>query len=392
MGPMHRILSAAALALLATAWPAAARQPDTLPDRPFVRGGAYDKPYLTTLMDRAAIGGYAEFHARVDRTDGAVEEGGFDAKRFNIFTAAQISDFVRIAAELEIEEGGEELKLEFAAIDFSIHQGLRFRGGMLLSPLGRFNLTHDSPLNEFTDRPLVATDIIGTALSEPGLGALGLIPTGRRSRMTYEVYAVNGFSDGLIVNSPEGTRIPRGRSNFEDNNNAMSVAGRVTWSPDPAWEVGLSAHHGPYNVSEVEGLTVDDRRNVTITVVDFEGALAGFRAAGEAAFARVDIPPTLVGLFAERQRGAYVELLRDFGHGWVRHAPSSYFSVGGRLDAVDFDTGLAGDDLRQLTVGVNFRPTPDSVAKFNYVRGRSHDRFNNAADHASVQVSLATYF
>ena len=75
---------------------------------------------------------------------------------------------MRMAAELEFEEAGEEIKLEYAAIDVRIHPALTIRGGMLLSPLGRFNLSHDSPLNEFTDRPLVSTELLGVALSEPG--------------------------------------------------------------------------------------------------------------------------------------------------------------------------------------------------------------------------------
>lgn len=40
-------------------------EPDTADaPRPFVEGGAYDKPYLTRLLGRTAIGGYAEAHAR----------------------------------------------------------------------------------------------------------------------------------------------------------------------------------------------------------------------------------------------------------------------------------------------------------------------------------------
>ncbi len=33
-------------------------------ERPFVRGGIYDKPHQTRLLGRTAIGGYAEAHAR----------------------------------------------------------------------------------------------------------------------------------------------------------------------------------------------------------------------------------------------------------------------------------------------------------------------------------------
>src|SRR5690606_17627356 len=188
--------------------------------RPFVEGGVYDKPYLTSLLGRTAVGGYAEAHARWEQVDGVRDGLGFELTRWNIFTATQVNDIVRIAAELEFEELGEEITLEFAAIDVAIHPSLTLRAGAILSPIGRFNLTHDSPRNEFADRPFVSTDIIGTALTEPGLGALGVIGLGGPARITYEVYAVNGFHDGLINDSPEGTRIPIGKRNANDNNNS----------------------------------------------------------------------------------------------------------------------------------------------------------------------------
>ncbi|HVE77399.1 MAG TPA: hypothetical protein VNA89_00940, partial [Gemmatimonadaceae bacterium] len=147
-------------------------------ERPFVRGGVDDKPYLTRLAGRTAIGGYAEAHARYERVDGLQDEAGFQAKRFNLFANARVSDFVRFGVEVEFEDGAEEILLEYAAIDVRIHPSLTLRGGMILSPLGKFNLSHDSPLNEFTDRPLVSTELLGVALSEPGFGAFGQFRAG----------------------------------------------------------------------------------------------------------------------------------------------------------------------------------------------------------------------
>ena len=46
--------------------------------------------------------------------------------------------------------------------------------------------------------PLVSTEILGVALSEPGFGILGQFPAGRAGRLTYELYATNGFHDGLL--------------------------------------------------------------------------------------------------------------------------------------------------------------------------------------------------
>ena len=95
---------------------------------------------------------------------------------------------------------------------------------------------------------------------------------------------------------------------------------------------------------------------------------------------------------ASHQRGAYLQAVRPFGRGLVATMPNSYFAVGLRLDAVDFDTGIPGDSRRQATIGFNFRPTSDTAIKLDYLRGESRDRFNNASARAEFQLSVATYF
>jgi hypothetical protein len=391
-------VSALALAGVALAPPALAQAPAEAQDstvvveRPFVPGGQFDKPYLTTLRGRTAFGGYAEAHARFERVDGATEELGFEAKRFNLFAATSVSDFVRFGAELEFEEGGEEVKLEFATVDVAIHPALTLRAGMILSPLGSFNLAHDSPRNEFTDRPLVATDLIGVALSEPGLGVYGFVPLGADARVTYEAYLVNGYRDGLFTGSSEGIRIPLGRGNWEDQNRSPAMVGRVAFSPALSWEAGLSGHHGAWNVFEVDGLEVADREDLTILVGDVRGELVGVRLRAEGATASIDLPADAEGAYQSSQLGFFAEAMRDFGAGWVAVMPSSYFSAGVRVDAVDFDADRDGDSIRQLSVGLNFRPTEDTVLKLDYVRGRSFDAFENPSDNAGLLFSLATYF
>ncbi|MHB0963765.1 MAG: hypothetical protein ACYC5V_11215 [Gemmatimonadaceae bacterium] len=386
---MHRLLITIAALLVADG--ARAQQADTT-DRPFVRGGAYDKPFQHRLAGRAVFGGYAEAHWRHERADGAQVEGGFEAKRFNLFANARVSDFVRFAAELEFEEGGREVKLEFAAMDLRLHPALSLRGGMILSPLGRFNLAHDSPLNEFTDRPLVSTEIIGVALSEPGIGAFGRVRTGGASRLTWELYATNGFSDSVVTASEAGTRIPAGRGNFEDNNASPAVVGRVAWSPRLGTEFGLSAHRGQWNTHASEGVAFDRRRSLTIVVLDIEAEWRGVVLQGEAATAAIELPGGMHGIYASRQAGGYVEIVREFARGRVRTMPQSSFAAKARFDAIDLDRHARGDAVVRFTAGLTFRPTRDSAIKFDVVRGRDRDQFNNPTERAAVLVSLTTYF
>jgi hypothetical protein len=361
-------------------------------DRPFIPGGYDDKPHLTGLFGRIAIGGYAEAHATMERADGVTEEAGFLLKRWNLLAASRVSPHVQMWAEVEFEDGGEEIVLELAQLDLELHPAANLRGGMLLVPIGRFNLAHDGPRNAFTDRPLLATDLLGSALSMPGFGAFGRIPLGGEARATYELYAVNGYHDGLLLASPDGTRLPAGRRNLEDRNASPAYTGRVAWNPGARHEVGLSAYAGAYNLFRIEGVDVDERRSVRIAALDARTELGGFAWNAEVAAVSVDIPLGLEGLFASRQAGFFAEVTRPFARGIFRGMPGAFLSTGARVEGVDFDRDIAGDSHIAVTTGVHFHPSPESVLKLDYRRGRSRDRFHNPSEGAAVKLCLTSYF
>jgi len=371
--------------------PPRAEQDTTERQRPIVRGGRGDRPYLSDLAGRLSIGGYAEGHFRFAQTDGIREELDLVAKRFNLFFNSQISDFVRFGAELEFEDAAEEIKLEFLTVDLLVHQAFAGRAGMILLPLGRFNLSHDSPQNPFTDRPFVSTEILSVALSQPGLGAYGIVPLGGDSRLAYEAYAVNGFDEG-ILDAEDGVRLPEGKENFENNNARLSGVGRVSFSPSVGMDFGVSGMHGQYNESSVDGEIVDENRTVTVGALDWDVDQGLFRIAGEAALANIEVPRSLEGLAASDQWGVYSDVVVPFGRGWISSMAGSSFEAKARFDFVDFDRDVAGDDALRVSVGVNFRPTPDTAFKLDYFKGRTHDRFNNPVDEAGILFSAATYF
>ena len=361
---------------------------------PFVKGGFYDKPHLFKLASgRANFGGYAEAHFRFEKANGIVEERTFVPKRFNMFFHSFVSERFRMAAELEFEEGTEEILLELAILDFELHPALTVRAGMLLSPLGKFNLAHDSPSNKMTDRPLVSTQIIPTALSEPGAGIFGAFYPSPSTRITYELYAVNGLDDDLVGESDEGTRIAEGRHNIEDNNNSPAITGRFGISPIPKADFGVSFHRGQYNTTVLEDISTDEARHVTLFALDADYALNRFQFLGEYARASIDLPPGLIGsIYASKQQGFYIQGGASFFKDVLLTIPDSYFEGVVRCDWVDFDSDITGDHQTRLTLGLNFRPSPDSVFKFNYLYNWSRDRNNVEELGAGVLCSVATYF
>lgn len=359
-------------------------------DRPFVSGGITDKPFIGSVS-RTAIGGYMESHLRWEREAGITEELTFDMKRFNLFVYSPVSERLRVAAEIEFEEKGEEVVIEAALIDFEWHPAVTMRAGILLAPLGRFNIAHDSPANDLTDRPLMNTELIGTALSEVGLGFYGALFPSAASRVTYEIYAVNGYNDGVAIGDAAGTRIPAGKDNIEDNNNRPSFTGRVAYSPNASGELGLSVHTGPYNTWEIDGLSVDDQRDLTILVVDADVSWRRFKLMGEYATASIDVPAAS-SLLADGQSGFYLQGNARFGRNWISSLPGSEFTAVARWGQVDFDTDIDGDSQDRLTLGLNLRPIEDAVFKLDYQRNWSRDVFNNETESAALLFSVATYF
>ena len=74
---------------------------------------------------------------------------------------------------------------------------INWRGGLILTPLGKLNLIHDSPLLDLTDRPLVSRLIIPTTLTDAGMGFFGTLYPSELSKLDYEIYVTNGVFHGL---------------------------------------------------------------------------------------------------------------------------------------------------------------------------------------------------
>ncbi len=376
---------------------------DSAPN-PFQRGGIYDRPYILNLGGKTAIGGYAEFNSDYIRADGIAEGFSFEHRRFNIFLYSAISEHVKLTSELEFEHGTEEIKLETALVDVLFATPLNLRAGILLSPIGRFNIAHDSPLYNVIDRPLVSTQIIPATLSEAGAGFFGAFYLTPFDRVTYEIYTVNGLQDGVVLGEGAGTRIPAGRAEeafAEDNNGSPALVGRVGYNPHFGGELGISHYTGRYNTYQLEGAPVDDPRALRLWAFDAEYRWRRLLLRGEAALAAIDVPADHVNndFLAGKQRGFYLEgnytLLRRPILG-MREAALVFFS---RYDDIDLNVGSfdktgedTGEVTRRLTTGLAFRPTNETVLRLSYWRQWDYDAFNNLVHSMNVQLGVATYF
>lgn len=330
------------------------------PERSDLQGGIYDKPYQAGIGGRVMVGGYLdmEFEWR---------EGGentFDQHRFIPFITGYVSDRVTVSAEIELEHGGAvsadggdgEIKLEYAVMDYRILDSISFRGGVVLSPLGSFNILHDSPLNDLTARPVVVRQLIPSTLMEAGMGFFGDRSAGDSGVISYEAYLVNGFDEG-IIDGGDRLRVRGGRGSAKsDNNQSKAIVARTGYSPRLGTNLGLSVHTGNYDAA--------DQHRLTIGAVDVRTAVGPLELQGEAAMVRADIDRDLHPTTAESQRGLYAQANYHVLHD--RLLEGSVVTLVARGDWVDYDVDRDGDSEDGFTIGLNFRPTEETVFKLDH--------------------------
>lgn len=355
--------------------------------RPVVPGGITDKPYLKNFDGGVALGGYIDHEFFMTG-----ETSTFTQHRFIPFIFAQPVDYIHVAAEIEFEYGGfvrsapatdGEIKLEYAFMDWILSDALSFRGGVILTPLGKLNLIHDSPLNDLTNRPTVSRQLIPTTLMESGMGMFGSFYP-QDWVLGYELYIVNGFNDKIIDGSGR-LRVRGGRgSQRTDNNENKAVVGRFSASPAIGVDIGVSGHHGKYDAM--------GERRLSIVALDLDVQRGPFQVIGEGAMVNADVPDG--SNTAESQSGFYAQLGYHFGFGAIRRYPESVFTGVARWDRVDYDTDRAGDDEQSATIGANLRPVEGTVVKADYswrwTRGVGGTTWS--VPDKLFSLSLATYF
>ena len=392
----------------------------------------YAKPFVSS--PRTTVGGYMDLQYRLFSSSKSTGIGqpstgagssSFDQQRFVPFFYSDITDRLKVAAELEIEHGirsksnegsSIEVSLEFATIDYLVHEKLNFRAGIILLPVGKFNLLHDSPLNDLSDRPLVATAIIPSTLSETGAGFYGTFYPSRLSKLDYELYVTQGFNgykkDPItgafvpVITAGAGLRDARQRVSTVDdgldNNNGKAAVGRVAFSPILGIEVGGSGYFGTYDPAS--------KRPLAIWAADWTFQRGPFELIGEAAwvYARdnskdlngtpfLDLTSPVGHLLPQRMDGYYVQGNYHFLPQFLRRWAPSYFTEAStftavvRWDSINTNSEFSDTKKERLTFGLNFRPVEDTVFKVDY-QFNFEDGKNNRVRNDGLVLSVATYF
>lgn len=344
-----------------------------------------------------SLGGYADFEYK----DFDNANSTFDQHRFVINIGAEIGDRLRFYSEYEIEHGGPnsangdgESKVEQAYIDYLVNDAFNLRFGALLVPFGRYNLYHDSDLQDLTDRPLVARRVIPTTWTESGMGFFGEFnPAPNKFEdlsLGYELYVVNGLDNGY---SDRGLRSAKG-SIKSDNNNNKAVVARTLLSPATGHEFGFSAYTG--KLDDGNANSASDKINgyafdflSTFGDLEFLGEFARFEIDSEN-----DVPETMRGAYVQTNYHFWPEFLNNTFLGENFEDPTLTFAARyGWAKIADDADALSGDNEEdRITLGLNYRPVPSWVFKLEYQWNNKDNETLERGDSDGFVFSVAMGF
>jgi hypothetical protein len=365
----------------------------------------YNRPFLSVGKAPVAVGGYVEADYSFIGSNGVTEGHTFRLPRLTMFISSSIHRKIKFLTEIEFEEGGREINIEFASIDFSFHPLLNLRGGVIMNPIGAFNQNHDGPKWEFVDRPVAMTQMLPATWSNVGFGLYGK-RYAKNWGFGYELYLTNGFDDTIINNTENKTFLPASKANaerFEESSNGEPlVTAKISARHNKIGEIGLSYMGGIYNTWQDDGIVLDDKRRLDVMAVDFNTRLPLFNTylVGEFAWVMLDVPTTFTQQFGDKQRGGFMDLVQPIVKREMFGFENAVLNIALRLEYTDWNVGTfretggnIGDVFWSWNPAISFRPTAQTVIRLNYRYMMQQDLLGNPPVLTTgIQFGISSYF
>ncbi|MFT6638770.1 MAG: hypothetical protein ACJAYP_001356 [Flavobacterium sp.] len=365
----------------------------------------YSRPFMQLGKLPISIGGYVEANTSYFATDGVTEGMSFQMPRMTLFVSSTINKRIKFLSEIEFEEGGKEINIEFASLDVEFHPLFNFRGGIIMNPIGSFNQNHDGPKWEFIDRPISSTTIIPSTWSNVGFGIFGKYAK-NNFVWAYEGYFSNGFDDKIISNSENRTWLSATKENgerFEESFNGVPlITIKTALKHRKIGEFGISWMGGVYNKFEEDGIKIDEKRRIDLFALDFNTKLPNWNTSfnAEWVWAFIDVPNTYTQQFGSKQKGGFLDIVQPILNRNILGWNNSKINLAFRIEYTDYNVGLFNetnekihDDIFAITPGISFRPSSQTVFRINYRYLWETDILgNDPSKTAGIQFGFSSYF
>ena len=420
--------------------------------------------YFSKLIEQTKVGAYGSMRYGTSNLDDL--HNTFTLRRFVLTVDSPIAERLKANMELEFERftsleldkkltrtggGGvtsefalegtskSEISLEQAWLQYDIADWLKFRGGAILVPLGRFNINHDDNQWDLPRRSLVdkGTPVLPTTAAWPEIGAgfLGDFPLGASGKLSYQAFVMNGVALDSEVEQIGQTRagdttklayevvLRPSRGTFSDDVKTGKAFGtRWAYTPQLGDEIGVSVYRGRYTPDflpskPVFSFAIDGKK--TWGPFEIEGQYVNTqwsgvrnvarglarRAISSSSSAEIDDVETEVEFelsnLADRKHGYWVDFRYRFWPEFLSttildthfanpqliatlRAEQVWFS--GLVNALEFSDGAlteyksANRLLNRFTMGLTYRPVPLVALQLAY----EYTRTNQGKSLASV--------
>jgi hypothetical protein len=365
----------------------------------------YNRPSMKIGKTPLAIGGYLEANWQQIETNGISEGQQFQARRLSIFMSATISERVKFLSEIEFEDGGKEIGIEFAAIDVEFNPLFNLRAGIIVNPIGAFNQNHDGPKWEFTDRPVSATQMLPDTFSNAGAGLFGKKYV-NDWMFGYEAYLSGNFDNSIIDNPENKTFLPAAKLNperFEEINSGIPLfTGKLAVRNNKVGELGISYMNGVYNKFQDEGMILDEKRRVKVFALDFNTTIPKTKTfiTTEWAWISVDVPETYSQQYGDKQYGGFMDIIQPILTRPMLGWKNASLNIACRLEYVDWNVGTfnetggnIAEDFWGIMPAISFRPTSETVLRFNYLFQKKRDILGNVPSTTTgFNLGISSYF
>lgn len=212
---------------------------------------------ILLLQDRnLVIGGYGEVHYNQSIEDNKHNNGKLDVHRLVMLFGYNFNNKTQFISEIEFEHV-KEVYIEQAFLQYKLNNFIKFRGGLMLIPMGIVNEYHEPTTFNGVERALIDNYIVPTTWREIGFGVTGnIIPVS----IKYQAYVMNGFNgyDGSAkLSGKNGLRKGR-QKGAESYMSSPNLTGKVEYYGIRGLNLGLSGYFGNTQSTLYEGVDKDD--------------------------------------------------------------------------------------------------------------------------------------
>lgn len=349
------------------------------------------------------IGGYINTSLNYFEKEGETEGVRPVLNRAGAIAQINLFKYLSIYGEFEHNKVNDfQINSLFAKIG---NANIGLNVGYIGFPLGKYKQYHIRKDRFFIEHPLMITKILTGINCDSGIGIYANVGNAENSRINFELNLVSGLNEDILYTPSANTNMIMGTSKslkINDNNDNLMVNARLGLLQNNVFEIGASILTGQYtNRIKEKSSTLTKSKNLQIYVFDAAFYFNRLRIESEIAINNIELPANILELYANNQRGHFVDLSYELFNkeSFLWKSPLKVFTAV-RYDYVDLNNGYLAitkekinNEYHKVTLGLSGQ----LLNKTSVILNGSYQWFSDMLGNPSkrtvgVQVGLNSFF